>query len=547
MYSSKNILFYIYLILEMDFINPYMNNNKSISLVLPLVILGIIILVLRIALKSDEAVPAGDTVWQISISATIKQEKNRSDLHMAIPLDSANIRINNMGLEHPDFTLKRIIQKRKNQREIVAAQTTSGEATFTAEYKTHVSETRRWQDTFGKAAVLKPESRLNYLSISSDIDLDDKVLAGLLKKLQSESTNQQSLVENIFELVHQKIISDSSTEYESEENTLKLRRANTLGKAKLMLLLCRASNIPARLVTGIIVREMLDLDEHFWIEVYLDKRWVAYDPTIGFEKDLPPNYLRLNVDSDQVAYLADGTPINVTIDSIQLPTPAGLLGTGEKKLFDILDLKRLPISTQFLLSTLLLLPIGALITSVFRQIIGISTYGTFTPSLLAMAIIHSEWFTVIIVILIVIAVGFGSRSVMPEKMSRVPRLSIILTIVAIGMVFSISIMEYFQLNPNPAAVLLPIIVLTNMVDRFYATTDENGIVSAIYRLIWTFIVTAICFSVFVIELLQQLVLGYPEIHFITLAVILLLSDYKGKKLSSLPYWSWLREPKIGTS
>ena len=68
---------------------------------------------------------------------------------------------------------------------------------------------------------------------------------------------------------------------------------------------------------------------------------------------------------------------------------------------------------------------------------------------------------------------------MPEKMTRVPRLSIILTIVAVGMVFSISIMDYYKLNPNPAVILLPIIVLTNLVDRFYKTTDEGGIIAAL--------------------------------------------------------------------
>ena len=132
---------------------------------------------------------------------------------------------------------------------------------------------------------------------------------------------------------------------------------------------------------------------------------------------------------------------------------------------------------------------------------------------------------------------------MPSHMTRRPRLSIILTIVAIGMGFSVSIMEYFQLNPNPSIILLPIIILTNLVDRFYSTTDEHGFAASIYRLIWTFIVTAICFSVFIIEPLKHLVLNYPEIHFFTLAFILLISAYKGKKLSSLRYGKWLREPE----
>lgn len=519
-----------------------MHHSRSIPLVLFLLSVGIILIILHIVLKSDEAVPAGDSVWQITLSATVKQGKDKSDLHMAIPQDSANIHIASVTFEHPNFNLKRVTQKKRNQREIIATPTKAGEITFSAEYKVHVSNAKRWQDAFNKPVNLSPESLLQYLSTPSGLSMEDVEISGILKDLHDVSDNSESLTRNIFTYVNQEIISDSSSVFESSEKILESRRANAVGKARLMVLLSRISNIPARIVTGVIVKEMLDMHEHYWVEVYLNKRWVSFDPTIGLEKDLPPNYLKLTVDSDLIAFLDDGTPVEVTIDSIQVPTPAGLLGTGDRKVFDILDLSRLSLSTQFMLATLLLLPIGALITSFFRQMIGILTYGTFTPSLLAMATIHAEWLTVIVVVLIVIAVGFGSRTALPEKMARVPRLSIILTIVAIGMVFSISIMDYYQLNPNPAVILLPIIVLTGMVDRFYATTDESGILAALYRLVWTFIVTAFCFIVFIIEPIQQLVLSYPEIHFFTIALILLISIYKGKKLCSLPYCQWLRGP-----
>ena len=118
-----------------------------------------------------------------------------------------------------------------------------------------------------------------------------------------------------------------------------------------------------------------------------------------------------------------------------------------------------------------------------------------------------------------------------------------LTIVAIAMVFSVSFMDYYDLNPSPAVVLLPIIVLTGLVDRVYAIADEKGLAVAIYRLVWTCLVAAICFMVFSVEVLRLTLVNYPELHFFTLSLILLCSAYKWKMLTETDIFKWIREPK----
>ena len=46
-----------------------------------------------------------------------------------------------------------------------------------------------------------------------------------------------------------------------------------------MVALCRARNIPARIVSGNIARK--ENTKHTWVEVYFDEYgWVTYDPTI---------------------------------------------------------------------------------------------------------------------------------------------------------------------------------------------------------------------------------------------------------------------------
>ena len=43
------------------------------------------------------------------------------------------------------------------------------------------------------------------------------------------------------------------------------------------------------------------------------------------------------------------------------------------------------------------MPLGALLTAVLRTIIGIRTFGTFTPTLLALAFVYNDWRTGLVV------------------------------------------------------------------------------------------------------------------------------------------------------
>ena len=118
----------------------------------------------------------------------------------------------------------------------------------------------------------------------------------------------------------------------------------------------------------------------------------------------------------------------------------------------------------------------------------------------------------------------------------------VFTLVAISMAFGVSLIDFFNLSPSPTVVLLPTIVLTSLIDRVYSVTEEDGIKTTLRRLMWTTVVALVCFCLFSQEWPKQLIILHPEIHLHTLAFILLLSMYKGKKLSEFPRFHWLGEP-----
>ena len=128
------------------------------------------------------------------------------------------------------------------------------------------------------------------------------------------------------------------------------------------------------------------------------------------------------------------------------------------------------------LRVLLLLPFAALITTIIRNVVGIGTFGTFSPALLAMSFIYANWQTGLAILLIVVMAGVVSRSLLERlRLLTVPRLTIILTLVILCVVFGLSILYYLLPEIVTDAVLLPMVILTMLIERFYVTTEEDGL------------------------------------------------------------------------
>ena len=65
-----------------------------------------------------------------------------------------------------------------------------------------------------------------------------------------------------------------------------------------------------------------------------------------------------------------------------------------------------------------------------------------------------------------------------------------LTLVALGIGASASLMEYLEVGFGGQLVLLPIVILASMVDRFYTLFDDKGLSTALIRLGWTLLLAA---------------------------------------------------------
>ena len=155
---------------------------------------------------------------------------------------------------------------------------------------------------------LTPEKDLSpYLKAQPFIEVDDPYIKKVAKGISGLS--QEEIVNNIFWYLQRNIeyvmIADSGA-----KKALMEKRGKCTEFAAAMVALCRARNIPARIIAGDVLRSVDT--PHVWVEVYYDEYgWVMYDPTT-FSGSI--SYKEGNA----VTTIGTGNPVNIQNEYIVL-------------------------------------------------------------------------------------------------------------------------------------------------------------------------------------------------------------------------------------
>ena len=393
-----------------------------------------------------------------------------------------------------------------------------------------------------KTEALNSEKRQLYLNDSTDLPVSDLMIQDLVQQITSGDGD--NTIKQLFEFCYQNFKLSKEAGKNSVLDVLQYQKATDLGKARLLTTLARAAKMPARVVMGILLEEKSEVTPHYWVEIYQKDEWLAYDPSEGYNNGVPYNYLALRKNAENII----SQPLTVLVkhadlETVQRDVTVNLLTSMEKKFSDILDLTRLSMSTRLTLGFLLLLPLGALLTVFIRQVVGPDVYGTFTPTFLAIAFTQVGWKAGLILLVLVTIIGVIGRTFTAKLgLNRVSRLTLVLTLVSISMVFSVSLMVHYGLVTDGNVVLLPIVILTSMIDKIYRLADSDGAKVAMTRLFWTFVVAAIVANILQMETLGLWLVEFPEAHLMTAAFVILMSQYHGTRVMRRMGLSWMLEP-----
>ncbi len=515
--------------------------KRMLLLAAALAVCGLAAVASRAIVAAGNSPSPGDQLWTVRVLTGLLAESRDTTVYVAAPADTRWMRLYGQTVEHPGLE-RRVAPRRTGapaSRIVVARAPMPGRYLVRSMFQVHEvaaghagwRRSRTGEDAL--AQFLEPELRL---------PVTHKSVVSIGRQLAANSTHRTALAGSVIAFVDQRIAKGGATDPDEVEEVLALGRGSPLGRTRTLVTLARTVGVPARLVAGVLLKETPSAPVHVWAELHLADGWHAFDLEHGHLGEVPSNYLPMRRNGERIESVDAGDTVSRIAISRER-APAGF-GTGAPTpLIDIFDLTRLSIEARRIIGLLLLLPLGALVTVVFRRAVGVRTYGTFTPTLLALAATVLDIRVGAAMAGAVLIVGLGGRAlVADDPLSRTARLAVVFTIIAVAMALGVSAMAHFDFDTSSAVALLPLVILTYLVDRFYVVADESGARAAFTRLLWTLAAAAAVYPILVREDWGQFLLRYPELHLVTAAAIIVVGGWRGPTLAGRKEFSWMKEP-----
>ena len=303
------------------------------------------------------------------------------------------------------------------------------------------------------------------------------------------------------------------------------------------ILILSQSKIFAMPVKGIYLSQQSKADLKTFLIVYNGKNWIYVNPRTG-SAGLPSNFLIWQYGNEPVFDVIGGKNIQYTltvsptpINALNVAKSRGLQSDSQLLRFSLLQL---PVNVQSTYKILLTVPIGAFIVLILRNFVGLKTFGTFMPVLIALAFRETHVIWGVSLFVIIVSCGLLARFYLDQlQLLLVPRLAAILTFVILLMIFLSVMSQNLALDISLSVALFPLVILTMTIERMCITWDERGASEAIKSGIGSLAAAIICYWAMSIERLQYLVFAFPELLLILLALILWFGQYRGYRLSEL--------------
>ncbi len=405
-------------------------------------------------------------------------------------------------------------------------------------YRATVQTTPRIYNLDGRALEGKyPPDVLQYLYTETEMESIGVEIKGFLKELIGEKKTGLEKIKTIYRFLTEAVATVPLSREPALVGPIKTRKGTIAQKRELFIHLSRMAGIPARSVHGIVLEENFRKKKiHSWVSVFLGGKWIPVDIENRLFARLPENMLILfsgerpfitssGVEELDYSYSMRKETQRTFGLFYETATKAGARAY-EWSLFS------LPLEIQQVFRIILLIPLGALVVSIFRNIIGINTFGTFMPVLIALAFRNTKLGWGLVLFSIVISLGLASRWFMDRlKLLVVPRLAVIVTVLVIILASTSLIGHRIGIYRVLAVALFPMVIMTMTIERLSIILMERGGKEAVKVSLGTLLVSTSGYFVMSVPSIQEFFFAFPEILFALIGIQILLGRYTGYRLT----------------
>ena len=319
--------------------------------------------------------------------------------------------------------------------------------------------------------------------------------------------------------------------------TLDRREGSAEGKELLLVGLLRAADIPARLVHGLELAEGARPVARVWAEAWLDGAWLPLSAVEGFIGIRPVDWVVVGRGTLPPVEASGARAVGHRYRALRehlRPDEIASLMAPDDPVLSFLSLYRLPVGAQSLLRLLLLLPLGALVTALFRNVIGVNTYGTFMPALVGLALRDLPPALGLALVGGVLAIGVSTRFALERlRLLMVPRLSVLLCVVVLCVMAVALLSDSIGARDWLGGAALPIVILTMWIERITITIEEEGRREAARRALWSLLVALAILPIYQSIYASYLMFTFPELVISVVGLLVWIGGYTGFRLMEL--------------
>jgi hypothetical protein len=228
----------------------------------------------------------------------------------------------------------------------------------------------------------------------------------------------------------------------------------------------------------------------------------------------------------------EGSIVSFTVAKERIPL-ASLTDLGESP-FLVSTILGLPLSERAVFRYIVLIPLGAFVVVLLRNIVGFPTLGTFMPVLIALALLEIPLARGLIMFAVLIGAGLWFRFLLSRlNLLVVPRVAACVVIVTLLMIL-MSVLGYrLGMSGGVQITLFPMIIIAWTIERMSIIWEEEGKHSALIQVGGSLAVSVLAFLFMKIGQVQYWAFYFPELLLVLLAGILMIGRYTGYRLSEL--------------
>ncbi|MEM9052120.1 MAG: 7TM domain-containing protein [Bacteroidota bacterium] len=410
----------------------------------------------------------------------------------------------------------------ENRRMVVTE--VSGDGEIHLDFGVVVRDHKFAIETIDADEVAKNEEFKNYSRPTPGVQSNDLLLTHTTRVSTGGRTLTGAL-SNLFGFIKNFEL-DQETDYHDALTTLKRRSGSLLGKNRLFMAMCRSLKLPSRMVGGLIL-DKNGSRPHQWVEVYTADNWVPFDLKYSHFAALPMNYVSLFRGEEEMLKSSENIELAQAIEVSQIKAaPVNNRGFSMIQLAEDVNI------SKDMLMLLLLLPLGAFLVAIFKNVIGMKTYGMFVPVLLSMSFLQTGLLPGIVLFSLMIgAVVLVNYPLTMWGIQYNSKITAMLFAVVLISVVCIKLLHVTGWLKASAPLFFPMIILTFISERVAKKIEEEGARSAIELYGSTLLVTLFIYLIISSSLIQEMLLLYPELLITAAGVNLLLGKWIGLRLT----------------